>query len=379
MISSKITEQEWKYPQSTANKSGLLQVSGQHQIYWEEHGNPQGEPVMVVHGGPGGASEPSYARYFDPKRYRIILFDQRGCGKSIPNASKDPKAALAGNDTRSLIADMTRLRDELDITGKMHVFGGSWGSTLSMAYAIAHPETVETLILRGIFLGRRQDLEFFYQGNAAGYENNPYDTTLPGTYQVFPEAWKPFVEIIAPEKRGDMVKAYADIFAMTPKNERERKLQDEAAKTWSVWEGATSYLSQDTKDLGKFAEPEFAKAFAKIENHYFMNGCFLGGSGDTNRDNNYLLENIHKVKDIPVHIVQGRYDQVCPIFQAEELVAALKAAKTKSVDYQLTVAGHSMKDRATALALVEVMDNLPGMKGPAAAKKPEPSARKFRT
>ena len=362
---SKMEESDWKYAQPELNASGHLDVSKNppHSIYFEEYGNPKGEPVMVVHGGPGGACSPSYARFFDPDRYRIILFDQRGCGKSEPSASDaDPRPALTDNTTDDLIADMGKLRSHLGINGKMHLFGGSWGSTLSLAYAIKQPDTVASMTLRGIFLNRKADLDYFYQGNAASYDANPYDTTIPGTYMVFPEAWKQFVEVIPAEKRGDMVKAYAEIFAMEPKTKAERDYQDRAATAWSVWEGSTSYLAQESVDMSKYADPEFAKAFAKIENHYFMNGGFLGGSGEANRHNNYLLENLDKIKDVPTQIVHGRYDQVCPMNQAEALKAGLEDVGGTILDFRLTPAGHSMMERDTNKALTEMMDRLPPMK-----------------
>lgn len=362
---SKMSDTDWKYPQPRINKCGYLSVSKTppHSMYWEEYGNPKGEPVMVVHGGPGGACAPTYARFFDPDRYRIILFDQRGCGKSKPSASDtDPRPALTDNTTDHLIEDMQKLREHRGINGKMHLFGGSWGSTLSLAYSIAHPENVASMTLRGIFLNRKPDLDYFYQGNAATYDQNPHDTTIPGTYMVFPEAWKQFVEVIPPEKRGDMVKAYAEIFAGEPTTKAEQDYQDQAATAWSVWEGSTSFLAQGEVDLEKYADPEFAKAFAKIENHYFMNGGFLGGSGEGNRNNNYLLENLDKIKDIPTQIVHGRYDQVCPMNQAEALVAGIKKVGGNLLGYTLTPAGHSMMERDTNAVLTRMMDKLPRMK-----------------
>jgi proline iminopeptidase len=359
---SKMSDAEWRYPQPTLRASGMLRVSlsPQHDVGWQEYGNPDGEPVMFVHGGPGGATKPALARFFDPERYRIVLFDQRGCGLSLPSASAvDAGPALRDNTTAHLIGDMLALREHLGIAEKMHVFGGSWGSTLSLAYAIAHPDTVRTLIVRGIFLCRRKDVDYFYQGNAASYASDPYDTRLAGTYTVYPEAWKPFVEIIEPAARADMVRAYAEIFAATPQNAVESARQTAAAVAWSVWEGVTSYLAQDLNDLGKFAEPEFARAFARIENHYFMNGAFLGGTGEANRDQNFILENVSRIRDIPIHIVHGRYDHVCPLFQAEELVRALKAVNVVSLDYHITPAGHSMLERETQRVLGDIMDNLP--------------------
>jgi proline iminopeptidase len=361
---SKMSESEWRYPQPMVRASGHLRASEspRHDVYWEEYGHARGEPVMFVHGGPGGATKPSLARFFDPERYRIVLFDQRGCGRSTPSASADdPAPALTDNTTAHLISDMLALRKELGIEGKMHVFGGSWGSTLSLAYAIAHPETVQTLILRGIFLCRRKDLDYFYQGNAKTFASNPYDTALAGTYMVYPEAWKAFVEVIDESARCDMVKAYAGIFAHKPQNAEEQDCQTRAAVAWSVWEGVTSYLAQDLGDLGKFAEPEFARAFARIENHYFMNGAFLGGAGEKNRDQNFILEQVSRIRDIAIHVVHGRYDHVCPLFQAEELVRALRACGARALDYRITPAGHSMLERETNQVLTHIMDGLPRM------------------
>ncbi len=359
---SRMNSNEWKYPQSPARRSGLLSVSSlpKHDLYWEEYGNLGGEPVLLLHGGPGGATRPSLSRFFDPERYRIILFDQRGCGRSLPSASDlDAGPALLDNTTDHLISDILKLRQELAIESKMHVFGGSWGSTLALAYAIAHPQTVQTLILRGIFLCRRKDVDYFYQGNAATFARDPYDTRQPGTYMCFPEAWKPFVEVIAEDRRHDMVKAYAELFGRPARSPEDEQRQTQAAVAWSVWEGVTSYLAQDLSHLDRFAEPSFARAFARIENHYFMNGAFLGGTGEGNRGQNFILENVRRIKDIPVHVVQGRYDVVCPMFQAEELVFALKQAGARDIDYRLTPAGHSMEERETQRALTEIMATLP--------------------
>jgi proline iminopeptidase len=212
--SSAADDQDWKYPLPSApKKDGQLKVGDQHEVYWHEYGNRNGAPVMFLHGGPGGGTEPKNARFFNPRRYRIILFDQRGCGKSQPNAGRNPLAALQDNTTCHLIEDIQALRKELNIEDPMHVFGGSWGSTLAMAYTIEHPDNVKTLILRGIFLCRRQDLNYFYQGNAENYDKSPHDSRLPGTYLFYPEAWKKFVEVIDAINRRDMVKAYAEIFA----------------------------------------------------------------------------------------------------------------------------------------------------------------------
>ncbi len=359
---SKITTSEWRHhPPLLRSGHLLVSASPRHEVYWEEYGNPRGEPVLFFHGGPGGACSPELAGFFDPARYRVVLFDQRGCGKSRPSASDaDAGPALAENTTAHLIADAMALRAHLGLEGKMHVFGGSWGSTLSLAFAIAHPEVVQTLILRGIFLCRQKDLDYFYQGNAATFAEHPDDTRRPGTYQFFPEAWAPYVEAIPPGERDDMVAAYARIFATSPSTDEERAKVTRAALAWSVWEGATSYLAQDVSSLGKFADPEFARAFARIENHYFMNGCFLGGR--TDRDNGHILAHVARLSGVDVHVVQGRYDVVCPLFQATELVRALEAVSVP-VDLRVTAAGHSMQDRENHRALTDIMDTLPPLGG----------------
>jgi proline iminopeptidase len=362
-IVSVAEESDWKYPEpDEMTAAGWLSVGAGHQIYWHEYGTPAGQPVMFLHGGPGGGTKPKQARFFNPRRYRIILFDQRGCGKSRPNASdKDPqsaRAALDHNTTTELIADIAALRSHLRIQEPMHVFGGSWGSTLALAYAIAHPESVKTLILRGIFLCRRKDLDYFYQGNAAMYHERPYDTSIPGAYHFYPEAWKKFVDVIDHNERPDMVRAYAKIFSGPPGERLE-----EAAKAWSVWEGVTSNLVSET-DISSYEDPEFAKTFARIENHYFMGGAFLGGT--VNRDNNYLLENALRIAHLPIYIVQGRFDQVCPRFQADELVAALRQVNSRvKLEYYLTTAGHSQYEKETMKTLTGIMDSLswPTVKG----------------
>jgi proline iminopeptidase len=365
--SSQITDADWKYPLKKCNRSGLLQVDDNppHKIHWEEYGNPKGEPVMFLHGGPGGACSPDISRFFDPERYRIILFDQRGCGKSTPTVASDgPAIALAHNTTDYLVDDIIKLRKELDISGKMHVFGGSWGSTLALVYAIRHPKTVQTLVLRGIFLGNPEDLEFMYQGNAATYAQDPHRITAPGTYVSYPEAWDRFVKIIPPEKRGNMMKAYKEIFDMEPKNAAERALQMKAAVAWSVWEGTISHLIPDMKNTGKYEKDDFAVCFAQIEAHYFAKSLFLPP--------NYIINNVPKIADIPTHIVHGRFDLVCPLPQAEDLVAAMKKAGTEPASYAKTTAGHSMLERENCLALTDIMEHLPRMQKPSVQNNKKP-------
>jgi proline iminopeptidase len=369
MYVSKRDGTQLRYAGQVARASGFMdgffnaaEHQQRHSIYWEEYGNPAGEPVIFVHGGPGGATVPSHSGFFNPDRYRIVLFHQRGCGKSTPSASSDPARGLTNNTTPLLIKDIMKLRETLHITTKMHVFGGSWGSTLSLAFAIAHPEVVASLVLRGIFLVRKVDLDYFYQGNAADYAVNPFAATKAGAYQFFPEAWRDFVNVIPVSQRGDMVKAYADIFAADPlKSPPEvAELQDKAAIAWSVWEGVTSYLAQDVTQLDKFADRDFAAAFARIENHYFMHGGFLSSSGDeAPREQNHILEQCHTLTSIPIAIVQGRFDIVCPMFGADELVAALRKAGHASVDYRVVPAGHSQFEIDICRQHEDIMDTLP--------------------
>jgi proline iminopeptidase len=349
---SNITD-EWAYPQPRANQSGHLQVDRDpdHRLYWEEYGNPAGEPVMVLHGGPGGASSPVMARFFDPKRYREILFDQRGCGKSTPTVAAAGPVALVRNTTDHLVADIEALRGALGIAGSMHVFGGSWGSTLALVYAIRHPASVASLILRGIFLGSPEDLHFMYQGNAASFAEAPYALTAPGSYVAYPEAWQAFVEVIPPAERGDMMAAYKAIFDSAPQDEAGRARQLRAALAWSVWEGTIANMIPPQGDAGKFGEPEFALSFAQIEAHFFANGLFL--------PNDYITANLGEIAHLPIHIVHGRFDQVCPLTQASRLVAGLAALGAVPASYVVTNAGHSAMEVQTALALTAIMDGLP--------------------
>jgi proline iminopeptidase len=350
---SKVTS-EWKYPLAAAHRSGLLQVdqAPDHKLYWEEYGNPLGEPVMFLHGGPGGACAPVMSRFFDPERYRVILFDQRGCGKSQPTvASAGPQVALTRNTTDDLVDDINALRDALGITGKMHVFGGSWGSTLALVYAIRHPQNVLSLILRGIFLGAKEDLLFMYQGNAAAFTQTPFALTEPGSYISYPDEWKAFVEVIAPERRGDIMAAYKAIFDMVPANDTERARQLEAAVAWSVWEGTISNMIPEANDAGKYGEADFALCFAQIEAHFFANHLFL--------EPDYIVANVDRISAIPTHIVHGRFDQVCPLSQASRLVTALEAVGAPPATYVKTNAGHSAMEAQTVLALTAIMDGLP--------------------
>ncbi len=298
--------------------SGMLPVSDLHQIYFEESGNPDGKPVVFVHGGPGGGTDASQRGYFNPALYRIILFDQRGCGKSKPHAS------LVDNTTWHLVSDMEVLRKHLKIDA-WQVFGGSWGSTLALAYAEKHPEAVTELVLRGIFLLRKQEIDWFYQRGAS---------------IIFPDAWEPYLNEIPEAERSDMVAAYYKRLTSA-----DRAVQLSAAKTWSIWEGSTSRLHNDPKSLTRYAADDFATAFARIECHYFVNGGFLERPKQ-------LLEDVSKIRHIPTVIVQGRYDMVCPIESAWALHRAFPEAQLVIVPD----AGHSAKEPGIMRALLEATD-----------------------
>jgi proline iminopeptidase len=306
------------FPEIEPYREGMLSVSRLHTVHYEEVGNPRGKPLVFLHGGPGGGIDPVYRRYFDPKKWRIVLFDQRGCGKSTPHAE------LRENTTWDLVADIERLREHLGIE-RWVVFGGSWGSTLSLAYAETHPERVKALVLRGIFLLRRSELLWFYQEGAS---------------QLFPDAWEDYVAPIPPRERGDMMAAYYK--RLTSKN---AKVRAEAAKAWSVWEGTTSKLITDPKLIKRFAGGKFADAFARIECHYFVNNGFL----DTD---DQLLTNAKKIRKIPGVIVQGRYDVVCPMRSAWDLHRAWPEAKLVVIPDS----GHSMTEVGIRRALIAETD-----------------------
>jgi proline iminopeptidase len=283
------------YPALKPYNTGYLKVSNVHELYFEESGNPKGKPAVFLHGGPGGGTDPKMRRFFDPKKYRIVLFDQRGCGKSRPHAS------LEDNTTWDLVADTEKLREHLGVA-KWLVFGGSWGSTLALAYAETHPERVSELVLRGIFLLRRFELDWFYQSER-------------GAAMVFPDLWKQYVAVIPPAERGDMMQAYYKRLTSSNKKELER-----AAKAWSIWEGATSHLHMNPDYVAKFGDAGYAAAFARIECHYFVNGGFL-------RSENELIEKVGRIRHIPAVIVQGRYDIVCPMKSAWDLHEAWPEAE----------------------------------------------------
>ena len=294
--------------------TGMLQVSDLHEIYYETSGNPNGVPIVACHGGPGGGSTPSMRRYFDPSKYFIILFDQRGCGRSRPHAE------LRENTTWDLVDDMEKLRAHLGLE-RWHVFGGSWGSTLALTYAQEHPGHVRSLILRGIFTLRKTELEWFYQA---------------GTSWIYPDAWEDFIAPIPQSERDDLMAAYYKRLTGD-----DRPTQIEAAKAWSKWEGATVSLFPSAQRVQGFGEENFALAFARIECHYFVNGGFFS------RDD-HVLANIDKINHLPCTIVQGRYDVVTPMKTAWELKRAWPSARFDLVPD----AGHAASDPGITSALV---------------------------
>ena len=306
------------HPAIEARATGMLPVSDLHTMYWEESGNPEGVPAVFVHGGPGGGTEPAHRRFFDPQAFRIVLFDQRGCGHSTPHAE------LRDNTTWDLVADMERLRAHLGIE-KWLVFGGSWGSTLALAYAQAHPDRVHALVLRGVFLCRRAELEWFYQG---------------GCDWLFPDAWEDYVAMIPEAERGDLIAAY---YRRLTSDDPE--LRSAAAHAWSVWEARTSKLIPSSALVDRYADGPFADAFARIECHYFQNRCWW-------RQDDQLLADAHLIRHIPGAIVQGRYDVVCPMRSAWELHRAWPEAEL----HVIPDAGHSAFEDGICDRLVEVTD-----------------------
>ena len=300
--------------------TGRLKVSDIHELYFEQCGNPDGEPVVFLHGGPGAGLIPDYRRFFDPDTYRVILFDQRGAGQSTPHA------CLEENTTWHLVADIEQLRTELGID-RWLVFGGSWGSTLSLAYAETHPERVRGLVLRGIFLCRQKEIRWFYQDSDGGGA-------------IFPDVWEQFLDLIPPGERGDLVKAYHR--RLTSDDETVRL---EAARRWSIWEGSALRLLPDQSLVDQFSAPHLSLSLARIECHYFLNDCFFPSD-------NYLIENVDRIRQIPAVIVQGRYDIVCPMMSAWELHRAWPEAEFRIVPD----AGHSVSEPGIASALVEATD-----------------------
>jgi proline iminopeptidase len=312
----------WLYPAIDPYNTGKLQVSPVHEIYFEESGNPAGKPAIFLHGGPGGGSDPKQRRFFHPEKYRIVNFDQRGCGKSTPYAS------LEANTTWDLVADIEKIREHLGIA-RWQVFGGSWGSTLALAYSQTYPDRVTELVLRGIFLLRQQEIAWFYQRGAS---------------VLYPDAWEPYLAHIPEAERVDLLSAY---YRRLTSDDPAVRLA--AAKIWSAWEGATSKLLPDPAFAGHYEEDEFALAFARIEAHYFFNKGFLEADDQ-------LLCNASRIRGIPGVIVQGRYDVVCPMESAWALHRAWPEA-----DLIITPdSGHSALDPPNSRALVAATDKFAG-------------------
>jgi proline iminopeptidase len=310
--------QREQYPPIEPFDRGYLGVGDGHEVYYEQSGNPRGKPALFVHGGPGGGGDVNARRFFDPVRYRIVVFDQRGSGRSRPHAS------LEANTTWHLVADMEQLRRHLKIE-RWLVFGGSWGSTLALAYAQTHPAAVSELVLRGIFLLRKVEIDWFYQF---------------GANMLFPEQWQEYLEPIPLAERGNLLAAY---HRRLLSNDAATRL--EAARAWSIWEGATSSLKPNPAREEQFGAAEFALALARIEAHYFVNRGFL-------RHENQLLDDVDRIRSIPAVIVQGRYDVVCPIGTAWEL-----HRRWPEADFRVVLeAGHSAYEPGITSELVAATD-----------------------
>ena len=308
------------YPAIEPYHSGFVQVSDIHTIYYEEAGNPQGKPIVFLHGGPGGGIEPLYRQYFDPALWRIVLFDQRGAGKSTPYAD------LRENTTWDLVEDIEKLRRHLGLD-TWAVFGGSWGSTLALAYSETYHERCTGLILRGIFMLRKKELLWYYQ---------------EGSSFIFPDAWEEYVKPIPAAERGDMIAAY---YKRLTSADPHVRLQ--AARAWSIWEGSTSKLFPSDDLIERFGQDTFAEAFARIECHYFINGGFL-------ETDDQLLQNVHRIRHLPAWIIQGRYDMVCPVVSAWDLHRAWPEATLQIIPD----AGHSATEAGIRSALLDATDYL---------------------
>ncbi len=306
------------YPPIDPFDQRMLDVGDGHRIYVEQCGRPDGVPVLVLHGGPGGGCSPSMRRYFDPSVYRIVLFDQRGCGRSRPHAS------VEANTTWHLVADIERIRETLGID-RFHIFGGSWGATLALIYAITHPDRVAHLALRGVFLMTEGELRWFYGGGAGAF---------------FPDLWARFLSPIPEGERGDLIAAYhARLFSGQVMEETR------AARVWTNWENALASIHYDG---GTSEGPaEYARAFARLENHYFRNAGFL------DRDD-WIMANRHRIEHIPAHVVQGRYDMICPPRAAQRLTEGWPRARLSIIP----MAGHALSEPGISEELVRIMDSL---------------------
>lgn len=301
------------YPAIKTYADHKIAVDDIHTIFFEESGNPDGVPVVVVHSGPGTGCEPYHRRFFDPNVYRIICFDQRGAGRSTPHAE------LEKNNTHNLISDMEKIREYLHID-RWVIWGGSWGSTLSLLYAQAHPDNVRGMILHSIFLGRKSDINWFYQS---------------GANKIFPDYWQDFVEGLSREEAQNPLKAYHQRL-----NGSDEIARMATAKTWSLWQARCTALQPHHQLIDHFSDPYFAVGLATIETHYFLNHCFI--------EENQILENIDKIKHIPAILIHGRYDMVCPLHTAWELHNVWDNSEL----YIVRDAGHSQKEPGTIDAII---------------------------
>ncbi len=309
---------EYLYPPVEPFDQRMIDMGDGHRVYMEQCGNPAGIPVLVLHGGPGGGCSPAMRRYFDPAIYRVVLFDQRGCGRSRPTAS------VLANTTWHLVADIEAIRAALGIE-RFILFGGSWGATLALIYAISHPEAVRHLVLRGVFLGQKAELEWFYGGGASAF---------------FPELWARFVEPIPEAERGDLVAAYHRRLFSGNMVEEMRY-----ARLWAQWENALAAIAADG---GHYESPsEYARAFSRLENHYFQNAVFLEADG-------WILRERHRIEHLTATIVQGRYDMICPPLSAWKLAKGWRGCDLRMV----TMAGHALSEPGISAELVHVMDGL---------------------
>lgn len=306
------------YPPIQPYDTFMFETGDGHSLYVEQVGNPQGAPMVFLHGGPGGGLDPIHRRFFDPARHRVVLFDQRGAGRSRPHAG------LENNTTAHLVDDIESIRNRLGIE-RWNVFGGSWGSTLALVYALAHTPRVRSLTLRGIFLARRSELHWFYQEGAS---------------LIFPDAWERFIAPIPVDERHDLIGAY---HRRLTGDDSEKRLA--AARAWSAWEGNTSRLIVDQGLVDRCMHESFAVALAAIESHYFVNGAFLPSDG-------YLLKEAHRLIGIPTVIVQGRYDVVCPAVSAWDLKRAMPHAELRLI----ADAGHASSEPGITAALIDATD-----------------------
>ena len=306
------------YPPIEPFRQQVMEMPGGHRVYVEQCGRPDGEPVVVLHGGPGGGCSPGMRRFFDPKHYRVILFDQRGCGRSSPNAS------VENNTTWDLVADIERIRVEMRVD-RWTVFGGSWGACLALVYAETHPDRVRALVLRGVFTMTPGELAWFYGGGAGSF---------------WPDQWAAFEGMIPEGERGDLIAAYNRRLFSGDAAEETR-----FARAWAGWESALAVL--DPGESRGYPSASYALAFARLENHYFLNGGFLDGPA-------HILDGVDRIADIPGHIVQGRYDMICPPHTAHRLHRAWRGSTLRMV----TQAGHALSEPGISSELVAVMDGL---------------------